>query len=182
MEQLFDKRRPRRPPALGRRARPRSFSAAAPGLQLQRCRPVTQSIYGRAVVKCPMIAAVRSAACGGAGPAPWRRAASLREAPRTISSRFLRAPSCSSSVMDDAQPVSPSEPAPAESDRLPHLPPPDRRQPSEDSTAPGARTLGWGKRPGTIGPDNALLDDPATHGYCVYSHADWSRVFESARG
>ena len=46
----------------------------------------------------------------------------------------------------------------------------------------GARTLGWGRRRGAIPPDSDLLDDPETHGYCVYSHADWSYAYKSVEG
>ena len=48
---------------------------------------------------------------------------------------------------------------------------------SSSSSADGARTLGWGRRRGAIAPDDALLNDPSTHGYCVYSHADWSHAY-----
>jgi len=47
---------------------------------------------------------------------------------------------------------------------------------------PGARTVGWGQRRGAVHPSSALLDDPATHGYCVYSHADWSHACKSVEG
>ena len=53
---------------------------------------------------------------------------------------------------------------------------------SSSSSADGARTLGWGRRRGAIAPDDALLNDPSTHGYCVYSHADWSHAYASATG
>ena len=41
------------------------------------------------------------------------------------------------------------------------------------------KTLGWGERRGAIPPDDPLLTDPATFGYCVYSHADWSHAYKS---
>ena len=41
------------------------------------------------------------------------------------------------------------------------------------------KTLGWGERRGAIHPDDPLLTDPATFGYCVYSHADWSHAYKS---
>lgn len=47
------------------------------------------------------------------------------------------------------------------------------------------RTLGWGKRRGAIDPvrDADVLErTPGTHGYCVYSHADWSNAYASADG
>ena len=53
---------------------------------------------------------------------------------------------------------------------------------SSSSSADGARTLGWGRRRGAIAPDDALLNDQSTHGYCVYSHADWSHAYASATG
>jgi hypothetical protein len=51
-----------------------------------------------------------------------------------------------------------------------------------DAAAPGAKTRGWGKRRGAIPPDSALLNNPATHGYCVYSHADWAHAYKSVQG
>jgi len=44
-------------------------------------------------------------------------------------------------------------------------------------TEPG--TAGWGRKRGSVRPDDPLLSDPATHGSCVYSHADWSRAYRS---
>ena len=50
------------------------------------------------------------------------------------------------------------------------------------STPSGAKTRGWGKRRGAIPPDSELLNDPETHGYCVYSHADWAHAYKSVEG
>lgn len=50
-------------------------------------------------------------------------------------------------------------------------------------SSPGRpRTLGWGRKRGSVGPDEDLLADPDTHGYCVYSHADWSYAYKSVAG
>ena len=40
-------------------------------------------------------------------------------------------------------------------------------------------TLGWGERRGAIPPDDPLLSNKDTFGYCVYSHADWSYAYKS---
>lgn len=37
-------------------------------------------------------------------------------------------------------------------------------------------------RRGAVAPGSALLDDPETHGYCVYSHADWAHAYKSVQG
>jgi len=42
--------------------------------------------------------------------------------------------------------------------------------------------VGWGRRRGANAPESPLLSDPETHGYCVYSHADWSHAYRSVRG
>ena len=54
--------------------------------------------------------------------------------------------------------------------------------PSTSTARGSARTSGWGKRRGAIPPDSDLLLDPDTHGYCVYSHADWSYAYKSVVG
>ena len=60
----------------------------------------------------------------------------------------------------------------------------EERDVSPSSSRPGdrPRTLGWGRKRGAVGPDEALLEDPDTHGYCVYSHADWSYAYKSVAG
>ena len=46
------------------------------------------------------------------------------------------------------------------------------------------RAVGWGRRRGSVDArvDGAILDDPATRGYCVYTHADWAHAYVSADG
>ena len=60
----------------------------------------------------------------------------------------------------------------------------EERDVSPSASRPGdrPRTLGWGRKRGAVGPDEALLEDPDTHGYCVYSHADWSYAYKSVAG
>jgi all-trans-8'-apo-beta-carotenal 15,15'-oxygenase len=45
-------------------------------------------------------------------------------------------------------------------------------------------TLGWGVKRGAIDPRAGaeLLANPNTHGYCVYSHADWAHAYVTADG
>ena len=77
----------------------------------------------------------------------------LARAPRARGARVCRATSASSASTKNSTTTS----------RTPRTP----------------KTLGWGERRGAIPPDDPLLTDPATFGYCVYSHADWSHAYKS---
>jgi len=57
---------------------------------------------------------------------------------------------------------------------------------TDDGSTPRERALGWGRRRGAWDPraraDVDVLNDARTHGYCVYSHADWAHAYVSADG
>jgi all-trans-8'-apo-beta-carotenal 15,15'-oxygenase len=58
-----------------------------------------------------------------------------------------------------------------------NVPAPTTKKTSSSTRTP--KTLGWGERRGAIFPDDPLLLDERTFGYCVYSHADWSYAYKS---